>query len=194
MKEKAYQPTVSAKEVDQIARNLLHDPFIILGPHRLEGKNGWVVRAWIPDARAASVLHPTARSEFPMHPVHSDHFFEVQIPDWDQLPNYQLHIIAENGHERFVHDPYFFLPQLGELDLYLFGKGDHHTIYEKLGSHPTTIDGVNGVYFAVWRRTPQRQCGRRFQSVARRQASNAGARPVGHLGAVRSLRSGGRKI
>jgi len=150
MKEKAYQPTVSAKEVDQIARNLLHDPFIILGPHRLEGKNGWVVRAWIPDARAASVLHPTARSEFPMHPVHSDHFFEVQIPEWDQLPNYQLHIIAENGHERFVHDPYFFLPQLGELDLYLFGKGDHHTIYEKLGSHPTTIDGVNGVYFAVW--------------------------------------------
>ena len=150
MKEKAYQPTVSAKEVDQIARNLLHDPFIILGPHRLEGKNGWVVRAWIPDARTVFVLHPVSRSEFPMHPVHSDHFFEVQIPEWDQLPNYQLHIIAENGHERFVHDPYFFLPQLGELDLYLFGKGDHHTIYEKLGGHPTIIDGVQGVYFAVW--------------------------------------------
>jgi len=63
---------------------------------------------------------------------------------------YQYRIVAMNGHERFVHDPYFFLPQMGELDLYLFGQGDHHRIYEKLGAHPMEVNGVKGVYFAVW--------------------------------------------
>ena len=35
-------------------------------------------------------------------------------------------------------------------DCYLFGKGTHYEIYEKLGAHVTTIDGVKGTYFAVW--------------------------------------------
>jgi 1,4-alpha-glucan branching enzyme len=39
---------------------------------------------------------------------------------------------------------------MGELDLYLFGQGDHHKIYEKLGAHPMEVNGVKGVYFAVW--------------------------------------------
>ena len=33
-------------------------------------------------------------------------------------------------------------------DCYLFGKGTHYEIYEKLGAHVTTIDGVKGTYFA----------------------------------------------
>ena len=39
---------------------------------------------------------------------------------------------------------------LTEFDLHLFGEGNHHRIYEKLGAHPTEIDGVKGVYFAIW--------------------------------------------
>ena len=41
-------------------------------------------------------------------------------------------------------------PTLGELDLYLFGEGRHELIYEKLGAHLTTHEGVEGVSFAVW--------------------------------------------
>ncbi len=37
-----------------------------------------------------------------------------------------------------------------EADRYVFGKGAHYEIYNKLGSHPTVMDGVEGVYFAVW--------------------------------------------
>ena len=33
------------------------------------------------------------------------------------------------------HDSYSFLPTLTEFDIYLFNAGDHHHIYEKLGSH-----------------------------------------------------------
>jgi len=46
--------------------------------------------------------------------------------------------------------PGSFSPTLGELDLYLFGEGRHELIYQKLGAHPITHEGVKGVSFAVW--------------------------------------------
>jgi 1,4-alpha-glucan branching enzyme len=39
---------------------------------------------------------------------------------------------------------------LTEDDLYLFNEGSHLRLYEKLGSHIVTHDGVAGTYFAVW--------------------------------------------
>ncbi len=35
-------------------------------------------------------------------------------------------------------------------DAYLFGQGTHYEIYKKLGSHFTTVEGQDGVIFAVW--------------------------------------------
>ncbi|NRD20316.1 1,4-alpha-glucan branching protein GlgB [Winogradskyella eckloniae] len=37
-----------------------------------------------------------------------------------------------------------------EFDINLFKAGKHYRLYEKFGSHVTTLDGVEGVYFAVW--------------------------------------------
>ncbi|MEW6325400.1 MAG: 1,4-alpha-glucan branching protein GlgB [Nitrospirota bacterium] len=37
-----------------------------------------------------------------------------------------------------------------DYDIFLFKEGSHFSLYEKLGSHPLTVDGVQGVYFAVW--------------------------------------------
>ena len=37
-----------------------------------------------------------------------------------------------------------------EFDQYLFGQGTHYDLYNKLGAHPMTVDGEDGVYFAVW--------------------------------------------
>lgn len=39
---------------------------------------------------------------------------------------------------------------LTDDDLYLFNEGSHFHLYEKLGSHPLVVDGVEGTYFAVW--------------------------------------------
>nr|WP_297939295.1 1,4-alpha-glucan branching protein GlgB [uncultured Lachnoclostridium sp.] len=47
-------------------------------------------------------------------------------------------------------DPYSFEPYIGDMDRYLFGEGNHYEIYEKLGAHPMTYNGVEGTYFAVW--------------------------------------------
>jgi len=37
-----------------------------------------------------------------------------------------------------------------EEDIYLFKAGNHFRAYEKLGSRPMSVDGVEGAYFAVW--------------------------------------------
>src|SRR5256714_9928202 len=37
-----------------------------------------------------------------------------------------------------------------DFDLYLFGQGKEYRIYEKMGAHPRTVNGVRGVNFAVW--------------------------------------------
>ncbi len=39
---------------------------------------------------------------------------------------------------------------LSQDDLYLFNEGTHFHLYDKLGAHPTTLDGVSGTSFAVW--------------------------------------------
>src|SRR5438876_4829459 len=45
---------------------------------------------------------------------------------------------------------------MGEVDLHLFGEGQHWQIYEKFGAHLRTIGDAGGVYFAVWTPNAQR--------------------------------------
>ncbi len=40
--------------------------------------------------------------------------------------------------------------EIGELDQYLFGQGNHYEIYHKMGAHKVVYKGKEGVYFAVW--------------------------------------------
>ncbi len=143
--------TVPFEQIDRIVWNQHQDPFEVLGPHAIEenGKKVWVVRAYLPNAEAVSVVLPEARAEYPMKSEHHPHFFECTI-DTPELANYQLRV-KEGEHERFIYDPYAFRsPKLTEFDLHLFSEGNHHRIYEKLGAHFTEVDGITGVYFAVW--------------------------------------------
>ena len=143
--------TVPFEQIDRIVWNQHHDPFEVLGPHALEenGKKLWVVRAYLPNADAVSVVVPETRAEYPMKSEHHPHFFECTI-ETPELANYQLRV-KEGEHDRFIYDPYAFRsPKLTEFDLHLFSEGNHHRIYEKLGAHLTSVDGITGVYFAVW--------------------------------------------
>ncbi|MBV8885663.1 MAG: 1,4-alpha-glucan branching enzyme, partial [Chroococcidiopsidaceae cyanobacterium CP_BM_RX_35] len=142
---------IAFEQVDRIIGNQHHDPFEVLGSHPIEqnGKTVWVVRAYLPNASAAWVLLPEERTEHPMRSVHHPQFFECTI-DIPELLNYQLRL-QENGHERVIYDPYAFRsPRLTDFDLHLFAEGNHHRIYEKLGAHLALVEGVKGVYFAVW--------------------------------------------
>ncbi len=39
---------------------------------------------------------------------------------------------------------------LRDEDLHYFNEGTHARLYERLGAHPATFDGVEGTYFGVW--------------------------------------------
>ena len=39
---------------------------------------------------------------------------------------------------------------LGEMDLHLIGEGRHEQLWDVLGAHVRTTDGVTGTSFAVW--------------------------------------------
>ena len=41
-------------------------------------------------------------------------------------------------------------PLLSDYDLHLFGEGSHLNIYEKMGAHLRTVNGITGVNFMVW--------------------------------------------
>jgi 1,4-alpha-glucan branching enzyme len=144
--------TIAPEQVNQIVHNLHHNPFEILGRHVYE-ENGkiksWVIRAYLPGADAAWVVCPEERTEYPMQPMHNPHFF-VCIVQNPNFANYQLRI-KEGDSERVTYDPYAFnSPRITDLDIHLFAEGNHHRIYEKLGAHTTKVDGVTGVYFALW--------------------------------------------
>jgi 1,4-alpha-glucan branching enzyme len=146
--------TASVDEVYKVIFNDHRDPFTVLGCHpiNLDGKSHIVVRSYLPEARTVSVC-PTDESpslEYPMERIHSEGFFEVLITERSEVFPYRLKVVTGNNETRLIHDSYSFLPTLDENDLYLFNKGDHHRIYEKLGAHLTEVRGVRGVQFAVW--------------------------------------------
>ncbi|MGL5871458.1 MAG: 1,4-alpha-glucan branching enzyme [Xenococcaceae cyanobacterium] len=143
---------ISPEQVTQIVNNLHQNPFEILGCHPLE-QNGkvksWVVRAYLPKAQAAWVICPEERSEYAMEALHNPHFFVCTI-EASEINNYQLRLL-EGDRERVIYDPYAFRSHnLTEFDVHLFSEGNHHRIYEKLGAHLSEIDGIKGVYFALW--------------------------------------------
>jgi 1,4-alpha-glucan branching enzyme len=143
--------TLSSDQIDRIVWNQHDNPFEVLGAHAIvhEGRTQWVVRTYQPKASNVTVLCPAIRAEYPMQAAHHPHFFECTI-DVPELNNYQLRV-TEGGHDRVMYDPYAFpSPGLSEYDLHLFAEGNHHRIYEKLGAHLATVNGVAGVYFAVW--------------------------------------------
>jgi 1,4-alpha-glucan branching enzyme len=39
---------------------------------------------------------------------------------------------------------------LTDFDIALFRSGKHYRLYEKLGAHPMTVNGIAGTFFAVW--------------------------------------------
>jgi 1,4-alpha-glucan branching enzyme len=144
-------PLISQDQVQRIIANQHHDPFEVLGPHLIEDaeKKRWAIRAYLPSAESVTVMFPQQRTEHLMYSAHHPHFFECVV-DGSEPAGYQFRV-NEAGHERVMYDPYAFKsPLMSDYDRYLFAEGNHQRIYEKLGAHPATVEGINGVYFAVW--------------------------------------------
>ena len=135
-------------EAAAIARAQHGDPFAYLGPHRLDG-GGYVVRAFFPGARTVLLAdHAQGAEVAPLQPGAEPGLFEARLSGPPPHP-YRFRVDWGEGPVDIV-DPYQFSFWLGEADFYLFREGSHFQLYERLGAHQTTLDGVTGVVFAVW--------------------------------------------
>ncbi len=131
------------------------DPFRILGPHR--SGDDVVIRIFRPDAKEAEVLlNGESKREIAAEKVHSGGFFCATVPNATRDVDYAIRFTGWDGRAWVTRDPYRYGTIMGEVDLHLFGEGQHWQIYEKFGAHLRTIGGDAGVYFAVWAPNAQR--------------------------------------
>ena len=142
---------------DALAAGTFDDPFAILGPHRDSsgGRSAIVVRTFQPAASRVDVVMPD--QVVPTTRVRREGLFEATLAKAQQpheLP-YRLRV-HEGDHVREIVDPYRYGQVISDFDLHLFGEGTHYRAWERLGSHCLTIDGLQGVHFAVWAPNAQR--------------------------------------
>ena len=140
-------------EIELIVRGEHHDPFHVLGPHKVEsgGETKAAIRAFLPRAQGVSVIFDGQSQAHPAERLRPEGFFEAVLPFSGVFPpRYRLRVTYRDGHAEEIEDPYRFPAQLGELDLHLIGEGTHYLKYERLGAHDRTVDGVHGVLFALW--------------------------------------------
>lgn len=141
---------VPQDQIDAIKFGDAHDPFGILGMHRPDPKGPMQVRVFEPRAEKVEIIDARTNDWLcALTRLDPDGFWGGQVPDRTEWFPYRLRI-AEGGHVREVEDAYRFGPYMGELDCHLLAEGTHMRPYERLGAHPVTMDGVDGVAFAVW--------------------------------------------
>jgi len=120
------------------------DPFHYLGPHPDGGST--VIRAFLPEALSVEAVDDREESAA-LARIHDNGLFAGRLPSG--MKRYRLR--ARFGDNMVdLEDPYRFPPLLSDFDLYLLGEGTHLRIYDKIGAHPITLEGIDGVGFVVF--------------------------------------------
>jgi 1,4-alpha-glucan branching enzyme len=137
-----------SEAIEAIVAGRHGDAFAVLGPHRAAtGEIG--VAAFLPEAEGAEAID--RRSGAPLASLdrlHREGFFFGILPG-SASDSYCLRL-TRGTQSWQIEDPYRFPSRFGELDRYLIAEGSHRRLFEVLGAHPTTIEGLAGISFAVW--------------------------------------------
>lgn len=145
MNERLYR-MMNWPEIEAIIYSEEDDPHKLLGPH--EEGNETVVQAFFPDAVSVLLLTDNGR-EYWMEMEDEAGYFAVLIPE-SGIGGYHYRITYGDGAQVETEDPYRFGPVITAEDTAKFNAGIHYEAYRILGAHLMTIDGVDGVHFAVW--------------------------------------------
>jgi 1,4-alpha-glucan branching enzyme len=136
-------------EIDRVLDSDHHDPFQVLGLHFITEKpKAVLVRTFQPHAESVKII--TGNTKSYLYKMRQEGLFEIVLHEYQEPFNYQLEATYFNGTTHVFDDPYRFLPQLSDMDMYLFNSGTHYQLYEKMGAHPSTIYDVKGTVFRVW--------------------------------------------
>lgn len=122
-------------------------PHEILGPH-VAGKSVLFQTFW-PGACEVNIIIRNEKKKYKMELVDEAGYFAYLLPG--KVPEqYEYEVSYEEGTTVTVKDAYRYCTGLNDSDIEKFNAGIHYTVYEKLGAHPMTVDGVQGTFFAVW--------------------------------------------
>ena len=134
-------------EVEALAGARHDNPHHILGMH--ECIDDVFVNVFLPGAKVVKVKDLTEKKTYSLVSDRYEGFFSIVIKDKKRF-DYQIIAKFDDGREEKYIDPYVFEPVIDPIDISRFNEGLHYEIYEKLGAHPMTVDGIEGVLFAVW--------------------------------------------
>ncbi len=133
--------------IEELVYSESSNPHRMLGAHVTE--DGLMIQAFIPTAASVSVKLKPSGKVYEMEREDEAGFFAVLIPR-KRIAEYTLVVTYDNGTVQETEDPYAFAPQIDEQELKKFEAGICYDIYERLGAHVKEVQGVKGVYFAVW--------------------------------------------
>ncbi len=141
---------LDAGEAQAIVEGRHGDPFAVLGPHK-HGKDWWVT-VFVPGAGRVWLLTGKDKQTEAAPVPGAPGLFRGRLA---RKGAYRLR--AEGSGTMWDwEDPFRFGPVLGEMDEYLLGEGTHKRLWQVLGAHPITHEGVAGTHFAVWAPNAQR--------------------------------------
>ncbi len=133
---------------DELDRGQLNAPKHLLGIH--DYGEGQVITVYRPHAEQVCVTDADGRNPIYMEKL-AEGFYGIFFEEKKYKGNkYKIQTKYQDGTTVLTADCYAFASQITDFDVYLFAEGKNYDIYNKLGAHPTTIDGVEGTYFAVW--------------------------------------------
>lgn len=133
-------------EVDRLVGGQHHDPHALLGTHPVHG--GTAIRVLRPFAER--VVVETAQGPAELTHQQGGLFTGLLAGAQAGPVDYRLLVTYPGGEPIVQQDGYRARPTLGELDLHLISEGRHEQLWQALGSHVRTVDGVDGTAFAVW--------------------------------------------
>ncbi|MCM1287263.1 MAG: 1,4-alpha-glucan branching protein GlgB [Clostridium sp.] len=134
-------------EVEALANGRHNNPHHILGMH--ECIDDVYINAFVPGAKVVTAIDRATDKRYTLVSDRVSGFYSVVIKNKKSF-DYVLNVKFDNGEEITYIDPYIFEPVLDPIDISLFNEGEHYKIYEKMGAHVMTVDGVDGVLFSVW--------------------------------------------
>ena len=141
---------ISAEDIQRILSVEHSDPHSVLGAHpvRMSGRDGLIFRFYHPDAVSGEVI--IGGEIFQLQGSGAPGLFWLWLSDKSLPLDYLVRFNFSSGLSWTFDSPYRFMPTLGDQDLYYLGEGKHYNLYEKMGAHPRSMNGVSGVSFAVW--------------------------------------------
>ncbi len=145
MNDKLYK-LMNWPDIEEIVYSECDDPHRLLGAHKAGSK--LLIQAFFPNARAVSVRSIDGKTVYPMECADEAGFYAVLVPE---KTTFEYEYLVNDGKKEIIKkEVYRYDPVITKKDTEKFRAGIHYTVYQVLGAHAMTINGVSGTHFAVW--------------------------------------------